>query len=126
MAEMPVELTFRDFCSKKEVQALAALQAHIDVNPQMFGQLLALLLETVVYDDCPNQWALSRPMLGLILTNEVLFTVLQVSMRARVDACVSCVCVCVCVCVRVSLYVCGLFAVWRATVCTCASPLIPC
>ena len=35
----------------------------------MFGSLLALLLESVVYDDCPNQWALSRPMLGLILTN---------------------------------------------------------
>jgi exportin-7 len=36
---------------------------------RMFGNLLALLLESVVYDDCPNQWALSRPMLGLILTN---------------------------------------------------------
>ena len=66
-----VEFRFRG--SKKEGQALAALQSHIDANPQMFGQLLALLLETVVYDDCPNQWALSRPMLGLILTNEVLF-----------------------------------------------------
>jgi len=65
-----VEFRFRG--SKKEQQALAALQSHIDTNPQMFGQLLALLLETVVYDDCPNQWALSRPMLGLILTNEVL------------------------------------------------------
>lgn len=64
-----VEFRFRG--SKKEGPALAALQAHIDNNPQMFGQLLALLLETVVYDDCPNQWALSRPMLGLILTNEV-------------------------------------------------------
>jgi exportin-7 len=64
-----VEFRFRG--SKKEVQALAALQSHIEANPQMFGQLLALLLETVVYDDCPNQWALSRPMLGLILTNEV-------------------------------------------------------
>lgn len=64
-----VEFRFRG--SKKEGQALAALQSHIEANPQMFGQLLALLLETVVYDDCPNQWALSRPMLGLILTNEV-------------------------------------------------------
>ena len=66
-----VEFRFRG--SKKEQQPLAALQAHIETNPQMFGQLLAQLLETVAYDDCPNQWALSRPMLGLILTNEVLY-----------------------------------------------------
>ena len=66
-----VEFRFRG--SKKEQQPLAALQAHIETSPQMFGQLLAQLLETVAYDDCPNQWALSRPMLGLILTNEVLY-----------------------------------------------------
>jgi hypothetical protein len=29
----------------------------------MFGSLLALLLEAVVYDDCPNQWALYDPAL---------------------------------------------------------------
>mmetsp|Transcript_32224 Transcript_32224/g.76547 ORF Transcript_32224/g.76547 Transcript_32224/m.76547 type:complete len:1079 (+) Transcript_32224:189-3425(+) len=62
-----VEFRFRS--NKKEAQALAALESHIEQNPRMFGSLLALLLESVVYDDCPNQWALSRPMLGLILTN---------------------------------------------------------
>jgi hypothetical protein len=76
-----VEYRFRG--SKKEQQPLAALQAHIETSPQMFGQLLAQLLETVVYDDCPNQWALSRPMLGLILTNEVLYA----SARARIHIC---------------------------------------
>ena len=86
-----VEFRFRG--SKKEGQALAALQSHIEASPQMFGQLLALLLETVVYDDCPNQWALSRPMLGLILTNEV--RAMSASQRAlarfpRAAVCVRC------------------------------------
>uniref|UniRef100_A0A7S4KJ54 Importin N-terminal domain-containing protein n=1 Tax=Guillardia theta TaxID=55529 RepID=A0A7S4KJ54_GUITH len=71
---------FRFRASKKDAQALTSLDRHIAERPQMFGQLLALLLEAVVYDDCPNQWALSRPMLALILTNEEAFEHIKLEM----------------------------------------------
>jgi len=61
-----VEFHFRP--SKREAPAHAALEAHLQANPRLMGALLGLLMESVIYDECPNQWALSRPMLGLILT----------------------------------------------------------
>mmetsp|Transcript_32988 Transcript_32988/g.77770 ORF Transcript_32988/g.77770 Transcript_32988/m.77770 type:complete len:1072 (+) Transcript_32988:97-3312(+) len=73
-----VEFRFR--APKKELVALQNLNRHLQEHPDMFGSLLELLLEAVVYDDCPNQWALSRPMLGLILTNEEAYGVIKTKM----------------------------------------------
>lgn len=43
-------------------------------QPQIFQQILSTLLNIVVFEDCRNQWSMSRPLLGLILLNEqVLF-----------------------------------------------------
>ena len=41
-----------------------------------------VLLHMIVFEDCPNQWSLSRPLLALILTNDAFYaqwqgTVLQ-------------------------------------------------
>lgn len=35
-----------------------------------FAQILKTLFEIVLFEDCSNQWSLSRPMLSLILINE--------------------------------------------------------
>lgn len=33
-------------------------------------QMMSVLVSTIIFEDCPNQWSVSRPLLGLILLNE--------------------------------------------------------
>ena len=39
-------------------------------QPQVFQQLLSTVINIIVFEDCRNQWSMSRPLLGLILLNE--------------------------------------------------------
>jgi exportin-7 len=39
-------------------------------EPRVFQQLLTTLINIIVFEDCRNQWSMSRPLLGLILLNE--------------------------------------------------------
>ena len=39
-------------------------------QPQVFQQVLNTVINTIVFEDCRNQWSMSRPLLGLILLNE--------------------------------------------------------
>ena len=39
-------------------------------QPQVFQQMLNNVLNIVIFEDCRNQWSMSRPLLGLILLNE--------------------------------------------------------
>lgn len=32
--------------------------------------MMSVLMNTIVFEDCRNQWSVSRPLLGLILLNE--------------------------------------------------------
>lgn len=43
---------------------------HVGEHPELFPRVLDHLLRLVLFEDCPNQWSISRPMLGLILTNQ--------------------------------------------------------
>ncbi|URE41777.1 hypothetical protein MUK42_06737 [Musa troglodytarum] len=43
---------------------------HIAECPNLFTEILRTLFEIVLFEDCGNQWSLSRPMLSLILINE--------------------------------------------------------
>jgi len=78
-----VDFRFRN--SKKDAVALTALSKHLSENSMMFGSLLALLIESAL-DDCPNQWALSRPMLGLILTTPEAFEQIKAQMCESLSA----------------------------------------
>jgi exportin-7 len=60
----------------------AALAGHLAARPDLFPQVLATLFELVLFEDCANQWSLSRPMLSLILVSEGVWGAL----RARVAA----------------------------------------
>lgn len=42
-------------------------------QPQVFQQLLATVINIIIFEDCRNQWSMSRPLLGLILLNEQVF-----------------------------------------------------
>lgn len=42
-------------------------------QPQVFQQLLNTVINIIIFEDCKNQWSMSRPLLGLILLNEQFF-----------------------------------------------------
>ncbi|URE41769.1 hypothetical protein MUK42_06737 [Musa troglodytarum] len=55
---------------------------HIAECPNLFTEILRTLFEIVLFEDCGNQWSLSRPMLSLILINEQMFANLRIQMLA--------------------------------------------
>lgn len=50
-----------------------ALARHISAQPALFPDMLRTLFDIVLFEDCANQWSLSRPMLSLILVNEQIY-----------------------------------------------------
>ena len=53
-----------------------------EARPLVICDCDEVLLHMIVFEDCPNQWSLSRPLLALILTNDAFYaqwrgTVLQ-------------------------------------------------
>ena len=42
---------------------LQAIAEHLRQRPELFPQILSTLFEIVLFEDCTNQWSLSRPML---------------------------------------------------------------
>lgn len=62
------------------------LNAHLAAEPGMFQGLLSTLLQIIVFEECANQWSLSRPLLPLILINESFFKQWQDQVCARAPA----------------------------------------
>ncbi|XP_071724978.1 uncharacterized protein [Rutidosis leptorrhynchoides] len=58
------------------------LVRHIQECPTLFPEILKTLFEIVLFEDCGNQWSLSRPMLSLILINEQIFSDLKAQILA--------------------------------------------
>ncbi|PSS01717.1 Exportin-7 like [Actinidia chinensis var. chinensis] len=58
------------------------LARHVADCPGVFPEILKTLFEIVLFEDCGNQWSLSRPMLSLILISEEMFTNLRAQILA--------------------------------------------
>jgi exportin-7 len=58
---------------EKPNEAGAALEKHLSSYPDALPRLLTTLFEVVLFEDCSNQWSLSRPMLTLILVTESVY-----------------------------------------------------
>ncbi|XP_038977714.1 exportin-7-like isoform X1 [Phoenix dactylifera] len=58
------------------------LARHIAECANLFPEILKTLFEIVLFEDCGNQWSLSRPMLSLILISEQMFSDLRVQILA--------------------------------------------
>lgn len=58
------------------------LARHIAECPSLFPEILKTLFEIVLFEDCGNQWSLSRPMLSLILISEQIFADLKAQILA--------------------------------------------
>jgi len=58
---------------------LRTLETHLGV----FRQILQTVLNIIIFEECRNQWSMSRPLLGLILLNEevllIIYTVIYLS-----------------------------------------------
>ncbi|XP_037091986.1 LOW QUALITY PROTEIN: exportin-7-like [Pollicipes pollicipes] len=54
----------------------------LELHPEILQRLLATVLNIIMYEDCRNQWSMSRPLLGLILLNEEYFASLREQMIA--------------------------------------------
>ena len=75
--------------------AAQAAARHLAALPQLWPELLRTLFEMVLFEDCANQWSLSRPMLSLILVNEGILNELKAQLvasqppdrRARLEGC---------------------------------------
>ncbi|KAJ8705655.1 hypothetical protein PYW08_012701 [Mythimna loreyi] len=52
-------------------------------RPEIMQQLLATVLNVIMFEDCCNQWSMSRPLLGLILLNEEQFARIRQDMIAQ-------------------------------------------
>lgn len=51
----------------------------LEVNPEILQQMLSTVLNIIMFEDCRNQWSMSRPLLGLVLLNEEYFNQLRQS-----------------------------------------------
>ena len=58
-------------------RARQAIGEHLRQRPELFPAILTTLFEIVLFEDCSNQWSLSRPMLSLILINEQIYAALR-------------------------------------------------
>lgn len=45
----------------------------MELHREVLQRILSTILNTVMFEDCKNQWSMSRPLLGLILLNEEYF-----------------------------------------------------
>jgi len=54
-----------------------ALVQVIKMRPEILQQMLQTVLNIIMFEDCRNQWSMSRPLLGLILLNEDYFQQLR-------------------------------------------------
>jgi len=55
---------------------------HVRAAPHLFPEILKTLFEVVLFEECSNQWSLSRPMLSLILINETIYNDLKAQIIA--------------------------------------------
>nr|KAF6347257.1 RAN binding protein 17 [Pipistrellus kuhlii] len=55
---------------REATQAGQRLLLFVQQNPDVLQQMMSVLMNTIVFEDCRNQWSVSRPLLGLILLHE--------------------------------------------------------
>ena len=62
-----------------EQQQGAQLIRLMEIRPELLQQMLSCILNIVMFEECRNQYSMSRPLLGLILLNEDYFGQLRQS-----------------------------------------------
>ncbi|XP_069932518.1 ran-binding protein 17 isoform X9 [Oryctolagus cuniculus] len=65
---------------REATQAGQRLLHFMQQNPDVLQQMMSVLMNTIVFEDCRNQWSVSRPLLALILLDEKYFSELRASL----------------------------------------------
>ena len=66
-----------------------ALVQVVKMHPEILQQMLSTVLNIIMFEDCRNQWSMSRPLLGLILLNEDYFQSLRDQVFAHQNSCLA-------------------------------------
>ncbi|XP_076993752.1 ran-binding protein 17 isoform X4 [Tamandua tetradactyla] len=66
--------------SREATQGGQRLLHFMQQNPDVLQQMTSVLMNTIIFEDCRNQWSVSRPLLGLILLNEKYFSELRATL----------------------------------------------
>jgi len=74
---------YRQLADDRDTRLKQQLANHLSREPELFSSQLAVLLNLIVFEDCPNQWSLSRPLLALILSNDEFFKSWKASILAQ-------------------------------------------
>lgn len=61
----------------------------IEMHPEILQGILSTIINIVMFEDCKNQWSLSRPLLGLILLYEDYFRFVQYLILLLYFLCIS-------------------------------------
>ena len=64
------------------MSAFQVMAEHLQHRPDLLPSLLNTLFEVVLFEECSNQWSMSRPMLSLILINEQIYPQLKAQLIA--------------------------------------------
>lgn len=64
---------WRQLNDERRTLAKRKLADHLRNDPSLFSSQLSVLLHMIVFEDCANQWSLSRPLLVLVLFNDTYF-----------------------------------------------------
>ncbi|KAK9872641.1 hypothetical protein WA026_018776 [Henosepilachna vigintioctopunctata] len=71
------QLTLKAYPNKKSAIGLTPnsdmFLKVLEMHPEILQQILSTVLNVIMFEDCRNQWSMSRPLLGLILLNEDYF-----------------------------------------------------
>lgn len=59
---------------------------HLAAEPNLLPEILKTLFEIILFEDCSNQWSLSRPILSLILINEQFYTTLKMQITSSLPS----------------------------------------
>ena len=64
----------------------------LELHPEILQQMLSSIMNIIMFEECRNQWSMSRPLLGLILLNEEVRWHQQATIGTRLcSVCVCCV-----------------------------------
>lgn len=70
-------LTFYYNRVKKKDKSAQILQKHFSCNPKLLPKILTQLFNTILFEECQNQWSVSRTIMSLIVTNPTFFEELK-------------------------------------------------
>lgn len=68
--QQPVPALYQMYPWLNRQKTAERLHMHLQKNPNLFPRILAQLFNLILYEECGNQWSVSRTMLALIITHQ--------------------------------------------------------